>query len=221
MHDLIVTNKPRRLAWHIHTTKGRWHKNGRFSFTTDVAGSTLTVRPVHTEIDGHNHAPPEAVLRKRIERPQWVPGYTAGLNTYKTLDWQPELRPAKLDIPEYLDLQFSPTSSASSWELVTLIGPDETPIVAAEHVEDHGLAKLTIGDVGEVAWSEGQSVRLVDTGVRVEADLVVRIGSAARPRGWVSFRTRRWEKDGAVTECPDPADLEWKPGRREPKPVQG
>lgn len=216
MHDMIETDRPRNLAWHIHGARATWQADDGFAFSTQAGESRLAVRPVFTRIDDRPAEPPPTALATEIAPTCFVPPYTLGLNTYKTRDWQPEITPEKLDIPDFPDLRFSPYEPAFRWELVTLIGPCPLPAAAVRPAADGNLAIVSIGDAGAIMWCRGEPTLLEGLAVSVEADVVVRLGSDRKPRRWIAFRTRQWRRDGACFPLDRPTDLVWLPGRATP-----
>ncbi len=130
MHDTFRTNAPRQLAWHIHTPLvWREVEEGHFVAVAD-GEEVFAVRVVHSS----------TAFAADVETVQFVPSYTFGVNCYKTLDWQPELRPQELNIPTYLDLQFAPVQPVAAWELTVVMGPDPEAVVqAAEGIADSGF----------------------------------------------------------------------------------
>ncbi len=219
MHDRIELDRPRLPAWHLHTV-GPWRAGEAGVYETERNGVSLAVRSLWSRCGTRSGAGEEGRLTARTEAVQFVPPYTLGLNVYKTLDWQPEIHGIGKQIPDYQELRFQPAEPVERWDLVTLMGdPPAVKSGMAAETDGQGVC-VELGQHGSVSWNEAGAVTIEPLGVSAEAELVVRLGPAAKPRGWIGFRTRRWQAGEAGRELSEPADLIWTPGCCEPHPLK-
>jgi len=218
MRDVVQVDRPRVLSWHVHAHEP-WRQAGPLAFVVEERGATLTVRVLDTTIDGRSAAPRE-VLNAESEITQYVPVYSAGINSYKTLDWQPEVHQGR-GPRTYHELSFRPVGPVARWELLTVMGSGEGPLDGAEAARIDGAVCVHLPKAGAATWAGGGTIAVEQLGLGVEADLLVRVGPADRPRRWLSFRTRGWRIGDAVTTLSEPADLLWRPDCSEPKAVAG
>jgi hypothetical protein len=210
MRDRVRTARPRRFAWHLHGTWEPWEWVAPFHYFTTTNGRRLVVRALATAVDGGDMSEPGHALSAQIERPEFVPTYPTGVNVYRSLDWQPELRPKKINIPPYMDLQFAPTAGAATWDLVTVMGVDADLCAAAFEA---GPGWVRVGGLpggGEVVWPVTDRVVLPGTPYELTAAAAARPSAAA---DWRSFHTAAWRVEGGEwTHRQPPADLLWRNG---------
>lgn len=217
MLDRIVTAQPRDLAWHLHANRGRWQPEDDFRFRTATDNVDFRVEAVWARIDGRIPESMPAAMSANVRRPQFVPPYPTGINTYKTLEWQPEVHGSAPDIPPYWDLQFAPMGPTRDWELFTVMGPGEIPPVTWRL--SGGATIAAIGEAAGIKWRRDGGVPIISMSLNVTADLVVRIGGRESPRRWLAFGVTEWVQDGARTVLDAPGNLVWKPGYEDPIPL--
>ena len=204
LHDVVETAEPHRPAWNLHSRR-LWDRDQSGLFVGGRLGAGVFVRAVMCDPAG------EPVVEMR--RTHYVPSYTAGVNLYKTRDWQPEINRRRTP-PDYGELVIGPAGAVRRFELVSLIGPDQAVVRAARVQASPGGASIDVPGFGRVMWS-ARPLPVEPAGRDVDAAMVAR-RTAVEPAEWFLFNARPlpdWDLPAHR------ADLHWTEGQPRPRPL--
>jgi len=211
MLDRMVAEAPLPWTWNLHARRESWQQEGSACFATVAHGHRLVTRILQSTCDGRA-ADVEADLRVTIENSQWVPRYTTGMNAYKTRDWQPEICPDQINVPDYPALRITPRDPVASWQVLTVMGVDCDAVEAARPRESGAVAGAYLPGWGSVLFPLGQDLTLPQWRLNVTADVVACV-EGEDPR-CIAFGASGWSDNGEVTDVDDPVDRVWRAGDR-------
>lgn len=163
MHDILETKSLCSPSWNVNT-RGTWEKKDVNIFAAEYKGKKIFFKGLFS-------GTPQS-FKTTISSAVYIPPYSLGLNSYKTLDWQPEVHATFKKPPDFQRLTIEPSQPVKRWEVITIMGTSEGQVSSGSMERIDGIIEVRADTAGSIRWAEdgrleGPDNKTVETEISV------------------------------------------------------